>query len=463
MQIGERRVTCSEIVERDADTQDLQGVQHRRRARDILDQHPLGYFELKPRRRDSAFMQDRSYQPLQIAPAKLNRRNIDCDLQLVIPRRGFAARLPQNPFSDLDDQIALFGNRDEFGRCHRAAPRVLPAHQRFKSNDLAVAVSLWLIFQKKLAVADRRPQLALQCVPVPQLLIHRRGEKANRAAAFVLGAIERGIGVCKQRPRILSVPGIDGDSDTEVEVETVAVDFDTPFERTSQPVRKQLGARRQRIFLGDRDEFVAADAREEHALRRGIEAPRCLAQRLVAHRMAEQIVDLLETIEIDAKDGEAATAPAGIVEDPQKLVIHRGAIGQVSQRVVARQMQDALLCAFAIRHVERHGNACIPVVVAQRPRLDRDVDYSSISRDMAASILRRLQALVLSELAMQSFRFFRNAQIFHRHRKHLLAAIAIMAARRCVHRQKFERVDIDHPHRERIFFEQKTERGFPAL
>ncbi len=38
-----------------------------------------------------------------------------------------------------------------------------------------------------------------------------------------------------------------------------------------------------------------------------------------------------------------------------------------------------------------------------------------------------------------------------------------MAACRGVHRQKLQRIDIDHPHRERIFFEQQTERGFAAL
>ena len=130
---------------------------------------------------------------------------------------------------------------------------------------------------------------------------------------------------------------------------------------------------------------------------------------------------------------------------------------------MARQVQDALLRAFAIGHVERHGNASIPVVVAQRSCLDRNVDYSAISRDVTAGILSRLQALVMAELAMQPFRFLWNAQIFHRHRQHLRAAIAIMTAGRSIHRQKFERVDIDHPHRERIFLEQKAERGFPAF
>jgi hypothetical protein len=80
--------------------------------------------------------------------------------------------------------------------------------------------------------------------------------------------------------------------------------------------------------------------------------------------MPEQIVDLLEAIEIDAEDREASAARAGSFESPRKLIIQRGAIGQIRQRIVTGQVQDALLGAFAIGHVERHGDAGIAVVVA---------------------------------------------------------------------------------------------------
>src|SRR5260370_15294804 len=43
----------------------------------------------------------------------------------------------------------------------------------------------------------------------------------------------------------------------------------------------------------------------------------------LAHRMPEQIVDLLETIKIDAEDREAAAALAGIVEGRSRSDIRR--------------------------------------------------------------------------------------------------------------------------------------------
>ncbi len=98
-----------------------------------------------------------------------------------------------------------------------------------------------------------------------------------------------------------------------------------------------------------------------------LKALRSLAQHLVARRMPKQIVDLLETVEVDAEHREAAAALAGTVERPRKLAIQRGAVRQIRQRVVTRQMQDALLGAFAVGHVERHRNGGIALVVAQRP------------------------------------------------------------------------------------------------
>ena len=171
----------------------------------------------------------------------------------------------------------------------------------------------------------------------------------------------------------------------------------SPVERAAQPVGEQLGARWQRILFGDGDEFVAADARQERALCRNLQPLRGLAQRRVAHRMPEQVVDLLEAVEIDAENREAAAAFPGRVEHLRKMAIQRGAVRQIRQRIMPGQMQDPLFRALAIGHVERHCNAGIAAVIAQRPRLDRHLDDSAIGRDVTAGIVRRLHALMLAE------------------------------------------------------------------
>jgi hypothetical protein len=85
LQIGQRGVSGAEIVQRDADTQNLQRIEDRGGARDVLDQYPLGNFQFEPGRRDSAFVQNGSDQMLQIAPAELDRRDVDGDLQRIVP------------------------------------------------------------------------------------------------------------------------------------------------------------------------------------------------------------------------------------------------------------------------------------------------------------------------------------------------------------------------------------------
>src|SRR5450755_2122219 len=49
LQIGQRGVSRSEIVQGNTDAQYLESFQHRRRARDVLDQYTLGNLELKLR------------------------------------------------------------------------------------------------------------------------------------------------------------------------------------------------------------------------------------------------------------------------------------------------------------------------------------------------------------------------------------------------------------------------------
>ncbi|MNL88863.1 hypothetical protein D3C87_2188490 [compost metagenome] len=46
-------------------------------------------------------------------------------------------RLAEHPFTNVDDQAARFGQRDELQRADHAALRMLPADQRFGLVDLA--------------------------------------------------------------------------------------------------------------------------------------------------------------------------------------------------------------------------------------------------------------------------------------------------------------------------------------
>jgi hypothetical protein len=74
---------------------------------------------------------------------------------------------------------------------------------------------------------------------------------------------------------------------------------------------------------------------------RGAQALRHAFQQLVPDRMAKRIVDRLEQVEIEHEDAEAFAA----LPQARQGFVHRfpkqRAVGQVRQRVVARQMRDA--------------------------------------------------------------------------------------------------------------------------
>src|SRR6476659_6858428 len=66
--------------------------------------------------------------------------------------------------------------------------------------------------------------------------------------------------------------------------------------------------------------------------------------------MSERIVDGLEAIEIETEDGETLTA-AQAQQRGLQLLTKQGAVGEVGQHVVAREMGDLTLLAAALGDV----------------------------------------------------------------------------------------------------------------
>jgi hypothetical protein len=65
--------------------------------------------------------------------------------------------------------------------------------------------------------------------------------------------------------------------------------------------------------------------------------------------MPEQVVDFLEVIQVDAKNGEGAAGIPGMLHQCGKAGVECGAIGQLGQEIVRRQISDLLLGAVCAR------------------------------------------------------------------------------------------------------------------
>ena len=119
------------------------------------------------------------------------------------------------------------------------------------------------------------------------------------------------------------------------------------LERLRQPLaasRRRVSPIAQRIAaIGqDHDELVAAEPARP-SRRSPATSDQALAdldQQLVAGRVAERVVDVLEAVEIEQRDrGRLGAAVAG--EQASQLLLQRQAVGQPGQLIVMRELAAA--------------------------------------------------------------------------------------------------------------------------
>ncbi len=179
-----------------------------------------------------------------------------------------------------------------------------PAHQGLEADDLAADPGLRLVVQCQLAAFDRRLQVVLQRAALAQPLVHRRLEEAVDAAAFGLGAIERGVGVGDQRCGVLAIGREDRDADADCAAKLVAVDVEFLGDGRDDLPGHRLRCRRLFAVGRDDGELIAAEPRHERAADRFLQAPRNFAKQVVADDVAEHVVDFLEAIEVERHQRE---------------------------------------------------------------------------------------------------------------------------------------------------------------
>src|SRR3970040_1426221 len=126
------------------------------------------------------------------------------------------------------------------------------------------------------------------------------------------------------------------------------------FEHVEQLLRYArdvLGARR---VPHRHRELVAAEAR--HGIAAAYRAERALVygeQDLVAHLVAEAVVDVLETVEVEEQDAHAAAVALGVEQRLPQPVGEQDPVRQTGEGVVLREELDALLGALALGDVAR--------------------------------------------------------------------------------------------------------------
>ena len=80
--------------------------------------------------------------------------------------------------------------------------------------------------------------------------------------------------------------------------------------------------------------------------------------------MPERVVDLLEIIDIHVEQAKRLAGPAGTGDAALQEMLKLHAIGDLGQRIDARQIANSLLCSAALRDVLRRIDPVRRIAVA---------------------------------------------------------------------------------------------------
>ena len=257
----------------------------------------------------------------------------------LVPCRGLPARLVEDPSAQLDDEARLLCRRNETIGTEQSELRMLPAHQRFQTEDLAgIHFDQRLVVEDEFLVHQSPAQPVLHFERFERLVVHGRGVELERIAPGVLRSIHGRVRIADQRLSVGPIDRVHRDADAAGDHELAIVDGD----RGAQGLQHFLGDLSSVLnFADDVDqdgELITAESRHGVFLPHGGAEARCDGpKKLVADGMAKRVVDLLETVDVEEQDRELVAMPHRMREGYAQPVIEQGAIGQSGDRVVIGQ------------------------------------------------------------------------------------------------------------------------------
>ena len=262
--------------------------------------------------------------------------------------------------------------------------RVLPADERLDADDVAaLQVELGLVVHDDLAGVERAAELgeAAQAARA-RVAGPRLGEAVG--AALRLGGVKRGVGAAQERSGVAAVGGAEGDAGGRLDVHRGVV---AEPELLLQRLAHAGGERRRLVVAGDGGgedgEGVAAEMRERVERADGArEALRDLDEHAVAEIVAQDLVDLVEAVEVEEDEREAA-AVDGAVE----LVAQGAAVRQAGERVV--QLEVAALGELRVERGDLGDDAAQRDGPAAAVALDGDalVDLDALAVGVDHAVL----------------------------------------------------------------------------
>ncbi len=160
--------------------------------------------------------------------------------------------------------------------------------------------------------------------------------------------VHRDVGLLEQRLGRQPVLGVARDAEARADAERVLLDH----ARLLDGVQHFLRGQHRAVDVGQRQddrELVAAEARHGVGIaQHAADAPGHPLQDAIAGVMAQRVVDLLEAVQVEQQQRDGCSLAVG---DPRRLleaIVQERPVRQLGQRVVIRQVRQALLDAPAL-------------------------------------------------------------------------------------------------------------------
>ncbi len=265
--------------------------------------------------------------------------------------------LTDDPAVDHQDHPSALGHRQEGARRDDLAGRPDHAQQQLEVRDrAAVEIEDRLGIQRHVLVVDRTTDpLGPGRRVIGSVRICGIGAVDGAAiAAVVLGLVHREVGVVEQL--VASHRGVtrvddDADAGRRAPLCRSIADDGAVVQRGHDPLGRAAGGGRRRVADQQR-ELVAAEAGDRVLATAGL-AQRCGhgEQQFVAGLVAERVVDLLESVEIDQDHRAALAVSAAGAKPPAKLGVEAAAVDQPGERIVVGEVLEFALEQAALGHV----------------------------------------------------------------------------------------------------------------
>ncbi len=260
------------------------------------------------------------------------------------PLAGLLAGDAQHQVAQRQDQPGFLGNGNELHRWQHAPGRVLPAHQRLDTGDqVAGQMQLGLVVHQQLLLGNRLAQLVLQMQTVNLGAGQVGGVELVAIAAAPFGVLHRLIGAVDQLQAVARIVREPADADGSGNDQLVAAQHYGFGQLVQQALGQLLGLGLQQALLYYH-ELVGGQARENVSVRQSLLQPvGYLAQQRIGLDMAQGIVDVLESVQIDMQQAQAVSLAARRSGSLIQTVGKQAAVGQLGQRVMVGEVAQLFL------------------------------------------------------------------------------------------------------------------------